>query len=128
MIQAITAYERDRFYRATGLSLSLQDAQLRFGQDARYDILTADIERHLRYLVENEGLSPSFSEAAESWLRQLFLPFGELAAQMGALAPQQKILPVDLYVWWVKYEEKVELERSACSMPEDFIHRNLAQR
>ncbi|OHD80987.1 MAG: hypothetical protein A3J97_07365 [Spirochaetes bacterium RIFOXYC1_FULL_54_7] len=128
MLQAITIYERDRFYRATGLSLSLQDTQLRFGQDNRYDILTADIERHLRYLAENEGPSPSFAEAAESWLRQLFLPFCTLAAQLGAVAPRRKILAADLYIWWVKYEESVEREHSACAMPEDFIYHNLARR
>jgi hypothetical protein len=128
MLKAITAHERDRFFKATGLSLSLQDAQLRFGQDARYDILTADIERHLQYLAEEEGITVTFTQAAESWLSQLFLPFCTLAAQLGAVAPRRKILPADLYVWWVKYEETVEREQSACSMPEDFIYRNLAVR
>jgi hypothetical protein len=128
MLQSITAYERGRFYRATGLSLSLQDTQLRFGQDARYDVLTADIERHLQYLAEEEGIIATFTQAAESWLRQLFLPFCELATQMGALAPRRKILSADLYVWWVQYEKTVEREQSACSMPEDFIYRNLAVR
>lgn len=128
MLTAITTHERDRFFTATGLPCALQSTGLRFGQDARYDILTADIERHLRYLAEEENISVTFPQAAQSWFRELFLPFGELAAQLGAVAPRRKILPADLYVWWVKYEEKVEKELSACSMPEDFIYSNLALR
>jgi hypothetical protein len=128
MMQAISAHERDRFFTATALPPSLQDTGLHFGQDARYDILTADIERHLHYLADESGRGPSFPQAAQSWLQQVFLPFSELAAQMGAIAPRKKILPADLYVWWVKYEEKVEQELSACSMPEDFFYRNLGVR
>ena len=128
MLTAITDHERNRFFTATGLPLALHSAELSFGQDARYDILTADIERHLHYLTDESGRGPSFPQAAQSWLQQVFLPFSELAAQMGAISPGKKILPADLYVWWVKYEEKVEQELSACSMPEDFLYRNLGVR
>jgi hypothetical protein len=128
MLRAIATHDRDRFFAATGLPEDLQDSSLCFGRDARYDILTSDIERHLRYRADETGFAPSFSQAAQSWLRELFLPFGELAAQMGAVTPGEKILAADLYVWWVRYEEQVERERSACSMPEDFIYRNLAVR
>jgi hypothetical protein len=128
MLKAIIVHERDRFFTATELPIALQSAELNFGQEARYDILTADIERHLRYLAEETSLVLSFPQAAQSWLRQLYLPFCDLATQMGAISPRRKILVADLYVWWVKYEEKVERERSACSMPEDFFYRNLGVR
>jgi hypothetical protein len=128
MLRAIENHERSRFFTATGLPLEMQEASLRFGQEARYDILTADIERHLRYLADEDSLPASFPQAAQSWLQEVYLPFGDLAKQLGAVAPRRKILPADLYVWWVKYEETVEREQSACSMPEDFIYRNLAVR
>jgi len=128
MLKAITDHERDRFFAATGLPKDLQYASLRFGREARYDILAAEVERHLRYLADEEGLQTSYPEAAQSWLKEVFLPFVELATQMEAVAPRKKILPADLYVWWVKYEEKVGRELSACAMPEDFIEGSLAKR
>ncbi|MDX9958808.1 MAG: hypothetical protein RBT68_10240 [Spirochaetia bacterium] len=128
MLKAIADHERDRFFTATGLPRSLQDDGFCFGREARYDILTADIERHLRYLADETGLAPSFPQAAQSWLEEVFQPFGELAAQLGAVSLRRKILVADLYVWWVKYEETVERERSACAMPEDFFYRNLGVR
>jgi len=128
MLEAISAYERDRFFTATGLPLALQNAELRFGGNSRYDILTADIERHLRYREDEEKISSTFPQAALSWLKELYLPFCELATRLGAVAPRKKILPADLYVWWIKYEENVERELSACAMPEDFIYSNMVLR
>jgi hypothetical protein len=128
MLEAIADHEKGRFFSATDLAKDLQYSSLRFGRDARYDILTADIERHLRYLSDEAGLAPTFPQAAQSWLREVLLPFGDLASQLGALAPRRKILVADLYVWWVKYEGEVERERCACSMPEDFLYRNLGVR
>jgi hypothetical protein len=128
MLKAIEAHDRDRFFAATGLPIALQNAELHFGREVRYDILIADIERHLRYLTDEAGLEPTFPQATQSWLKDIYLPFSELARQLGATAPRRKTQAADLYVQWVRYEEQVERERSACAMPEDFFYRNLAVR
>lgn len=121
MIEAIARHEMDGFFAASNLPRELAERELRFGKDKRYDLLVGDIERHLAYLQDEGNKSITFQEAAASWYHELFKPFAEQALKAGVIIHRKKIYPADLYAWWIKYEERIERELSACVMPDDFL-------
>jgi hypothetical protein len=121
MMKAIDRYDRGRFYSSSGLPESTTAKALRFGRGQHYDLLLADVERHRCWLEEEAGSAVTFTAAAQSWHADLFSPFAVLAVKAGMVSKFRHILPADLYVWWIRYENRIEREMAACVMPEDYL-------
>ena len=115
--ELIVKAEYADFLEQTGLNKTQQPVDLRITIPGGYQKLLDEIcTRH--YQLEEQLKEVSLKEAAESWYREIYLPFAEAVRERGMMRwfPDRTI--TDLYVWMAKHRGELEKELGWSIRPE----------
>jgi nucleotide-binding universal stress UspA family protein len=115
--ELIAKAEYAEFLEQTGLIKSKEPVDLRITIPGGYQKLLDEIAaRH--YQMEEELQEASLREAAESWYRDIYLPFAEAVRERGMMRwfPNRTI--TDLYVWMAEHRQELEKELGWTVRPE----------
>lgn len=115
--ELIAKAEYAEFLEQTGLNKAKELVELRITVPGGYQKLLDEIAaRH--YQMEEELKEASLQDAAESWYRDLYLPFAEAVRERGMMRwfPSRTI--TDLYVWMAEHRQELERELGWTIRPE----------
>jgi nucleotide-binding universal stress UspA family protein len=115
--ELIVKAEYADFLEQTGLNRTREPVDLRTTVPGGYQRLLDEIStRH--YQMEEQLQEVSLQEAAESWYREIYLPFAEAVRERGMMRwfPDRTI--TDLYVWMAKHRVELEKELGWSIRPE----------
>jgi hypothetical protein len=118
--------EQASFYEQTQLLNSRPGVKLMTTLPGQFDKLTGHISVHRWYLGEHLRREVSFSEAAQSWYDNVYMPLIKLIRDQDVLSYFPERTETDLYLWVieeqamlkVEYESDVSLENAAKQLTE----------
>ena len=116
--ELIVKAEYAEFLDQTGLSKSREPIDLKITIPGGYQKLLDEISVRRRQLEEEHRREVSLQEAAESWYREIYLPFAEAVRERGMMRwfPDRTI--TDLYVWMSEHRDELERELGWTIRPE----------
>ena len=105
------------FLDQTGLNRSKEPVDLKITIPGGYQKLLDDISAH-RHQLEQNSTGYSILDSAESWYRDMYLPFAEAVRERGMMRwfPERTI--TDLYVWMAEHREDLEKDLGWTIRPE----------
>jgi nucleotide-binding universal stress UspA family protein len=115
--ELIVKAEYADFLEQTGLNKSREPVDLRMTIPGGYQKLLDEVAaRH--YQMEEQLKEASLQDAAESWYRDIYLPFAEAVRERGMMRwfPNRTI--TDLYVWMAEHRQELENELGWTIRPE----------
>ena len=115
--ELIVKAEYADFLEQTGLNKAREPVDLRLTIPGGYQKLLDEIAaRH--YQMEEQLQEASLQDAAESWYREIYLPFAEAVRERGMMRwfPNRTI--TDLYVWMAEHRQELERELGWTIRPE----------
>ena len=116
--ELIVKAEYANFLQQTGLNKWKEPIDLRITNPGAYQKLLDEISAHLHQMEEQPHKEYSLQEAAESWYRDIYLPFAEAVRERGMMRwfPDRTI--TDLYVWMAEHRHELEKELGWTIRPE----------
>jgi nucleotide-binding universal stress UspA family protein len=106
------------FLEQTGLNRSKEPIDLKITIPGGYQRLLDDISAHRHPPEDGDQKEYSILDSAESWYRDMYLPFAEAVRERGMMRwfPERTI--TDLYVWMAEHREDLEKELGWTIRPE----------
>ena len=115
--ELIVKAEYADFLEQTGLNRTQEPVDLRTTVPGGYQRLLDEIStRH--YQMEEQLQEVSLQEAAESWYREIYLPFAEAVRERGMMRWFPDRTLTDLYVWMAKHRGELEKDLGWSIRPE----------
>jgi hypothetical protein len=99
----VIALEKQKFFKATGLSVLRPGAQIDFSTTGRYDEINRHIEGHKYFLNQTCEQEMSYEQALLSWYDTVFEPIVTVILSSNLLARFPGRTVADLYVWSVRH-------------------------
>jgi nucleotide-binding universal stress UspA family protein len=114
----IVKAEYAEFLAQTGLNKTQELVDLRLTIPGRYQTLLDEISAYHRQMEEEQHKDVSLQDAAESWYREIYIPFAEAVRERGMMRwfPDRTI--TDLYVWMSEHRGELEKELGWTIRPE----------
>jgi nucleotide-binding universal stress UspA family protein len=116
--ELIVKAEYADFLQQTGLNKSQEPIDLKITIPGGYQGLLDEISARRRKLEEEYHREYPLRDSAESWYRDIYLPFAEAVGERGMMRwfPDRTI--TDLYVWMAKHRGELERELGWTIRPE----------
>jgi nucleotide-binding universal stress UspA family protein len=116
--ELIVKAEYADFLEQTGLNKSQEPIDLKITIPGGYQKLLDEISVRRRQLEEEHHKEYSLQDSAESWYREIYLPFAEAVRERGMMRwfPDRTI--TDLYVWMSEHRGDLERELGWSIRPE----------
>ena len=116
--ELIVKAEYADFLEQTGLNKLPEPLDLKITIPGGYQKLLDEISTRLCQIKEEGHRECSLQTSAESWYREIYLPFAEAVRERGMMRwfPNRTI--TDLYVWMSKHREELEKELGWTIRPE----------
>jgi nucleotide-binding universal stress UspA family protein len=116
--ELIVKAEYANFLEQTWLNKSKEPIDLKITIPGGYQKLLDEIAAHRQQMEEAQQKEDSLQHAAESWHRDIYLPFAEAVRERGMMRwfPERTI--TDLYVWMAEHREELQKELGWTIRPE----------
>ena len=116
--ELIVKAEYADFLEQTGLNKMSEPVDLKITIPGGYQKLLDEISTRLCQLKEEDRRDCSLQDSAESWYRDIYLPFAEAVRERGMMRwfPNRTI--TDLYVWMAEHRGELEKELGWTIRPE----------
>lgn len=95
------------FRKDTGLEELRPDLEFATSFPGGYQQLREQISSHQLSLDMQLRSAPSFQQAAESWVEEVYLPVLQTVSQSGLLRDFPDRTPTDLYIWLTRYQKEL---------------------
>ncbi len=99
----VIKYEKEKFYRATGMEKYRDRCNLNFTAPGRYDDIVKHINEHRLFLEGRDHREVSFEEAMLSWCENVYKPVVEIIRKEKMLSRFPGRTEADLYVWILRH-------------------------
>ncbi len=96
-----------RFRKDTGLEKLRPDLEFATSFPGGYRRLREQISSYQLNLDQRYHIPFSFTEAAESWVEEIYLPVLQTVSQSGLLRDFPDRTPTDLYIWLTRYQQEI---------------------
>jgi nucleotide-binding universal stress UspA family protein len=116
--ELIVKAEYADFLAQTGLNRTKEPIDLKITIPGGYQKLLDEICTRRRQMEEEQHKQSSIQDSAESWYREIYLPFAEAVRERGMMRwfPNRTI--TDLYVWMTEHRDELEKELGWTIRPE----------
>ena len=116
--ELIVKAEYANFLEQTGLNRSKEPIDLKITIPGGFQKLLDEISVYRHHMEEKHQREYSLRDAAESWYREMYLPFAEAVRERGMMRwfPDRTI--TDLYVWMAEHRQELEKELGWTIRPE----------
>ena len=116
--ELIVKAEYANFLAQTGFNRTREPIDLKLTIPGGYQKLLDEICTRRRQMDEEQHKQCSLQESAESWYREIYLPFAEAVRERGMMRwfPNRTI--TDLYVWMTEHREELEKDLGWSIRPE----------
>ena len=116
--ELIVKAEYANFLEQTWLNKSKEPIDLKITIPGGYQKLLDEIAANRQQIEEAQQKEDSLQHAAESWYRDIYLPFAEAVRERGMMRwfPERTI--TDLYVWMAEHREELQKELGWTIRPE----------
>jgi hypothetical protein len=113
--------EQASFYEHTQLLITRPEANLLTTLPGQFEKLIEHITVHRWYLGEHRGREVTFTDAAQSWYDNVYMPLVRVVQEQGVLADFPERTETDLYLWVIEeqailkatYGGEISLEEAA---------------
>ena len=116
--ELIVKSEYADFLQQTGLNKSQEPVDLKITIPGGYQKLLDEIAARHRQLEEEHQREFSVQASAESWYREIYLPFAEAVRERGMMRWFPDRTMTDLYVWMSEHRGELERELGWSIRPE----------
>jgi nucleotide-binding universal stress UspA family protein len=116
--ELIVKAEYADFLEQTGLNHSQENVDLRLTIPGGYQKLLDEICTYRCQIEEQDKKDCSLQESAESWYREIYLPFAEAVRERGMMRWFPNRTVADLYVWMAEHRADLEKELGWTIRPE----------
>lgn len=103
ILAKVINYEKERFFKQTGLKHIIDPDLLVFSTPGRYDEIALHINVHKYYMNLDHTQEISIEEAAESWYKMMFLPVCRTIWNEGILSRFPGRTAADMYCWVIRH-------------------------
>ncbi|HEX5941996.1 MAG TPA: universal stress protein [Anaerolineales bacterium] len=116
--ELIVKAEYANFLQQTGLNTAKEPIELKITIPGGYQKLLDEISARRQHMEEEHHKEYSLQDSAESWYRDIYLPFAEAVRERGMMRwfPDRTI--TDLYVWMAEHRGELEKELGWTIRPE----------
>ncbi len=100
---AVIELEKKKFMKETNLKKLRPEADIRFTDTGRYDVLLEHIQVHKYFINLDKKDEIPYADAVASWFDKVYKPIADVIEEENILGRFPGRTVSDLYIWMVKY-------------------------